>query len=125
MRLGHVGRVGKHPFGDEDVPRLGPRTKGITEPEIVVPISAHAAFHKAAQYFNLKLEIVPVDDQFVVEPAAVERAITKNTIALVGSACNFPYGTIDPIEKLAELARSARCRAACRRLPGGLLPAVG
>ncbi len=35
-------------------------TKGITQPEIVVPVSAHAAFHKAAQYFNLKLQLVPV-----------------------------------------------------------------
>jgi glutamate/tyrosine decarboxylase-like PLP-dependent enzyme len=81
-------------------------TKGITQPEIVVPISAHAAFHKAAQYFNLKLQLVPVDDQFCVDVAAVEAAVNANTIALVGSACNFPYGTIDPIDRLSEIARS-------------------
>jgi len=81
-------------------------TKGITEPEIVVPVSAHAAFHKAAQYFNLKLQLVPVDEQFCVDVAAVEAAVNENTIALVGSACNFPYGTIDPIDRLSEIARS-------------------
>ena len=80
-------------------------TKGITEPELVVPISGHAAFHKAAQYFNLKLRLIPVDDEFRVEPAAVEAAMNENTIALVGSACNFPYGTIDPIEELSEIAK--------------------
>jgi glutamate/tyrosine decarboxylase-like PLP-dependent enzyme len=80
-------------------------TKGITEPEIVVPVSAHAAFHKAAQYFNLKLQLVPVDEQFCVEVPAVEAAVNENTIALVGSACNFPYGTIDPIGELSDIAR--------------------
>ncbi len=80
-------------------------TKGITEPEIVVPVSAHAAFHKAAQYFNLKLQLVPVDEQFCVEAPAVEAAVNENTIALVGSACNFPYGTIDPIGELSDIAR--------------------
>jgi sphinganine-1-phosphate aldolase len=80
-------------------------TKGITEPEIVVPVSGHAAFHKAAQYFNLKLRLVPVDDEFRVQTPAVEEAVNKNTIALVGSACNFPYGTIDPIEDLSEIAK--------------------
>ncbi|HUE14533.1 MAG TPA: aminotransferase class V-fold PLP-dependent enzyme, partial [Planctomycetaceae bacterium] len=77
----------------------------ITEPEIVVPVSAHAAFHKAAQYFNLKLQLVPVDEQFCVEVPAVEAAVNENTIALVGSACNFPYGTIDPIGELSDIAR--------------------
>jgi glutamate/tyrosine decarboxylase-like PLP-dependent enzyme len=81
-------------------------TKGITEPEIVVPVSAHAAFHKAAQYFNLKLQLVPVDEQFCVDVAAVEAAVNDNTIALVGSASNFPYGTIDPIDRLSEIAHS-------------------
>jgi sphinganine-1-phosphate aldolase len=80
-------------------------TKGITQPEIVVPVSAHAAFHKAAQYFNLKLQLVPVDEQFCVEVPAVEAAVNENTIALVGSACNFPYGTIDAIGELSDIAR--------------------
>jgi len=80
-------------------------TKDITEPEIVVPVSAHAAFHKAAQYFNLKLQLVPVDDQFCVEIPAVEEAVNENTIAIVGSACNFPYGTIDAIDQLSEIAK--------------------
>ncbi len=81
-------------------------TKGITAPEIVLPISAHAAFHKAAQYFNLDKKVVPLDDDFRADMSAVAAAITPNTIALVGSAVNFPYGTIDPIDKLGELAQS-------------------
>ncbi len=49
--------------------------------------------------------MIRVDDEFRVEPAAVEAAVNENTIALVGSACNFPYGTIDPIEELSEIAK--------------------
>ncbi len=80
--------------------------KGITQPEIVLPVSAHAAFHKAAQYFNLEAKVVPLDDDFRVEVAAMADAITPNTIALVASAVNFPYGTIDPIDKVGELAQA-------------------
>ena len=80
-------------------------TKNIAEPELVVPVSAHAAFHKASQYFGLKLRVIPLDDQFCVDVPAMEAAINANTIAIVGSACNFPYGTIDPIEQLSAIAR--------------------
>ena len=34
----------------------------------------------------------------------VAEHINDNTIALVGSAGNYPYGTIDPIEQLSDLA---------------------
>ena len=100
-------------------------TKGITAPEIVLPVSAHAAFHKAAQYFNLDKKVVPLDDDFRADVSAMEAAITPNTIALVASAVNFPYGTIDPIDKLGELAQIARHRPAHRRLPGRILSALG
>ncbi len=75
--------------------------RGITQPEFVMPISAHAAFHKAGQYFNQGVKVTPLDDDFRADMAAVEEAITPNTIAMVASAVNFPYGTIDPIEEVA------------------------
>jgi len=78
--------------------------RGITQPEIVLPVSAHAAFHKASQYFNITLRLTPLDDDFRADTAAMEAAINDNTIALVGSACNFPYGTIDPIGELSSIA---------------------
>lgn len=34
--------------------------KGITAPEMVVGPSAHAAYWKAAEYFNIKLVIAPL-----------------------------------------------------------------
>lgn len=79
--------------------------KAITEPEMIVPSTGHAAFDKASQYFNIKMIRVPVDDGYKANVAATRQAITKNTIVIVGSAPSFPHGIIDPIEELSELAR--------------------
>lgn len=79
--------------------------KGVTAPELVVPVSAHAAFHKAAQYFKMKLVPIGLDDQFRADVGQLAEAITDNTVAVVGSAPNFPYGTIDPLEEMSDIAR--------------------
>jgi glutamate/tyrosine decarboxylase-like PLP-dependent enzyme len=79
--------------------------RGVTAPEIVLPISAHAAFHKAAQYFNLQPRLVPLDADFRADVSAVAAAINDNTVAVVASAVNFPYGTIDPIDQMAAIAQ--------------------
>ncbi|EDW60688.1 sphingosine-1-phosphate lyase [Drosophila virilis] len=78
--------------------------KGITRPNIVVPRTAHAAFDKGGQYFNIHVRYVDVDPEtYEVDIKKFKRAINRNTILLVGSAPNFPYGTIDDIEAIAEL----------------------
>jgi len=79
-------------------------TKGITAPEAVVPVSAHAAFDKAAQYFGIKLIRTPVGPDYGADVKAVREAITPNTIVIAGSAPGFPHGVIDPIPELADLA---------------------
>ena len=78
--------------------------RGIDQPEIVVPVSAHAAFHKAGQYFNLRVRPVELAADYRVDVSAMADAINDNTIALIGSAVNFPYGTIDPLSELSQLA---------------------
>lgn len=81
-------------------------TKGITEPQMIVPVTAHAAFDKAAQYFGIELVHVPIGDDLRADVAAVEAAITDNTVVIAGSAPPFPHGIVDPIEEMSELARS-------------------
>lgn len=79
--------------------------KGITEPEIIMPRTAHPAFNKAGEYFGIKMNTVPVDGpDYRVSPSAVEERITPNTVAVVGSAGNYPYGLIDPLEAMSEIA---------------------
>jgi glutamate/tyrosine decarboxylase-like PLP-dependent enzyme len=79
-------------------------TKGIQEPEIITPTTAHAAFTKAGDYFGIKIIRIPVGADFRADVAATQEAINDNTIALVGSAPPFPHGIVDPIEELSELA---------------------
>jgi sphinganine-1-phosphate aldolase len=81
--------------------------RGITEPEIVLPTSAHAAFHKGAHYFGLTVRSVPVGDDFRADVDAMAAAITDRTALVVGSAPQYPQGVIDPIIELAPLAAEA------------------
>ncbi|KAG6781395.1 hypothetical protein POTOM_014295 [Populus tomentosa] len=80
--------------------------KGIKRPEMIIPESAHSAYDKAAQYFNIKLRRVPVNKNFQADVKAIRQQINKNTVLIVGSAPGFPHGIIDPIEELGELAYS-------------------
>jgi len=79
-------------------------TKRIRQPELVLPITAHVAFDKAAHYFGIKLRRIPVDKNGRADVAAAAAAINRNSIALVGSAPSFPHGVIDPIAELSALA---------------------
>jgi sphinganine-1-phosphate aldolase len=81
------------------------KTKGIRHPEIIIPVTAHAAFNKAAGYFGMPIITVPVDPKtFQVDIRAVEAAISGRTAVLVGSAPCFPTGTVDNITELGKLA---------------------
>ena len=65
----------------------------IKQPEMILPTTAHAAFHKAAHYLDVKVVSVPVDPQtFKVSADKVRQAITENTIMLVGSAPSYEIG---------------------------------
>ena len=97
--------------------------RGIAAPEIVAPVTAHAAFDKAARFFDMPLVRVPVDDTFRANVDALAAAVTERTAVVVGSAPGFPHGVIDPIPEIAALAaeRGVGCHVdAC--LGGFILP---
>ena len=79
-------------------------TRGIDRPNLVLPETAHPAFHKGCHLFGIEARTVPVGDDTIVDPADMAERIDADTIALVGSAGNYTYGTIDPIEALSDLA---------------------
>ena len=85
----------------------GREERGITEPEMVVPASAHAAFHKAAHYFGVRLHKVPVRDDWRADVDAMAALVGPNTVLVVGSAPQYPQGVVDPIPELAALAAEA------------------
>jgi len=79
--------------------------RGIAEPEIVLPATAHASFQKAAHYLDIKTVLVPVDARtFKADPEAMRRAIGPNTALLVGSAVSYAHGVVDPIRDIGQLA---------------------
>jgi sphinganine-1-phosphate aldolase len=80
------------------------RTKGITQPEIVVCETALAAMLKACDFFGIKYIRVPITKDYEVDVDGMEKAITANTIMIIMSCPNFPYGTCDPFKKIAQIA---------------------
>jgi sphinganine-1-phosphate aldolase len=78
----------------------------ISSPEMVLPVTAHPAFHKAAHYFGLSVVQVPIEPAgFRADPAAFKKALGPNTILAAGSAPNFSHGSIDPIAEMADAAK--------------------
>lgn len=82
------------------------RGDGAHRGNLVLPVSAHPAFDKAAALMDLEVRRVPVGAGFRADPAALAAALDRDTIMLVGSVPCFPYGVVDPLPELSELAQS-------------------
>jgi len=95
--------------------------KGTGTPEVVLPVSAHLAFLKAAAYFDVHPVLIPVDDQLRADVACTEAAITPRTICLVASAPSYPHGVIDPVAPLGEIAAAAGVGLHVDACLGGML----
>ena len=74
-------------------------------PNMIKPETAHPAFSKAGHLFGVEMRIAPVDPvTTLVDVDWVADHVDENTVALIGSACNYGYGTVDPITELGALA---------------------
>ncbi|MDR3512551.1 MAG: pyridoxal-dependent decarboxylase [Caulobacteraceae bacterium] len=82
------------------------KAKGVKGPlNIVLPRSAHPAFDKAAAVMEIEVRRTPLKD-FLADPEAMAAAADAATVMIVGSAPCFPFGLIDPIGALSQLALS-------------------
>lgn len=79
--------------------------KKITQPEMILPITIHPAFSKAAHYFGVKPVYISLDSDYRVDLNQVKAAVNTNTILIVGSAPQYPHGVMDPISELAKIAK--------------------
>ncbi|MBM7505306.1 pyridoxal phosphate-dependent decarboxylase family protein [Agromyces aurantiacus] len=71
-------------------------------PRLVAPVTAHAAFHKAAEYFGLELDLVPVDPATGAPSAeAIASRLGDDVALVVVSAPSYPFATLDPVEEVA------------------------
>ncbi len=95
----------------------------ITRPRMVLPTTAHAAFHKAAHYFGVEPVSVEVGPDFRALPEAMAAAIDENTVLVGVSAPSYAHGVVDPVTEVAAAAaaRGVRCHVdAC--IGGWVLP---
>jgi sphinganine-1-phosphate aldolase len=82
--------------------------RGVTRPNVIKPETAHPAFDKACHLFGIELRTAPIDPQATtVDVDWVADHIDDQTVAIIGSACNYGYGTVDPIAALGEVASTA------------------
>ena len=77
----------------------------IDRPNLVLPVTGHAAFHKAGYYLGVEVRTTPVDPKtFKADVEAMRAAIDDNTILLVGSAVSYAHSVVDDITAIAALA---------------------
>lgn len=76
---------------------------GTGTPRLVMPATAHAAFQKAAHYFGLDLDLVPVSADGVVAVSDLEARLGDDVALVVVSAPSYPVAVLDPVEEVAEL----------------------
>lgn len=62
------------------------------------PVLAVCIGAQAAEYFKIKLHVVPVGRDFRLSAATVRRYLNRNTAILVASAPGFPHGLVDDVE---------------------------
>lgn len=101
------------------------RKKGIKKPEMILPESAHVAWEKGAQYFNVKAVHVPLDKGYRMDVNKARKAITRRTVMMLGSAPGYPHGVVDPIEELGAISLERKIPLHVDACVGGyLLPFV-
>ncbi|MDQ0381850.1 pyridoxal phosphate-dependent decarboxylase family protein [Amycolatopsis thermophila] len=77
----------------------------VPAPSMVLPSTAHAAFHKAAHLFRVRPVVVPADPvTFRADPDAMAAAIDDTTVLVVASAPSYAHGVLDPIAPIAAAA---------------------
>lgn len=80
---------------------------GTGVPRLLAPVTVHAAFHKAAHYFGLELDLVPVDGNSAVDANALALRFGLDVALVVVSAPAYPHATLDPIGEVAAAASVA------------------
>jgi tyrosine decarboxylase/aspartate 1-decarboxylase len=76
----------------------------VSNPEVVLPQSAHFSFNKISNLLKIKAVQASLDSTFRVNPESVKQHLNKNTIAVVGTVGTAELGAVDPIDKLSDIA---------------------
>ena len=78
--------------------------RGVEDPHLVLPETAHPAFSKACHYFGVEETRVPCGEDWRADPGAMADAVREETAMLVASAPSYPHGVVDPVPEVAAVA---------------------
>ncbi|ADB48887.1 pyridoxal phosphate-dependent decarboxylase family protein [Conexibacter woesei] len=77
---------------------------GIERPRLVLPLTAHPSFDKAADVMDLAVTRVGVRPDWRADPAQIAAALDDDVILVAGSVPQYAHGVVDPIGELASVA---------------------
>ena len=80
--------------------------RGVEAPEVILPATAYPVYAMAAHYIGVKVVPIGLDASYRADLRALRDAITERTIMIVASAPGWPYGVIDPIAEMGEIAQA-------------------
>lgn len=87
---------------------LARTSRRVRRPEMILPVTAHVAWFKAAEYFDVRPRLLPLDDSMRLDTRGLERLFSRNTVMVLGSAPEYPHGLVDPIAELGTVAARHR-----------------
>lgn len=82
------------------------KKRRVTRPNMILPKTAHVAWFKAADYFGVKVQLLPMTPEHATDISRLKRMINARTVMILGSAPEYPHGTIDPIAQMGAIAQS-------------------
>lgn len=80
------------------------KRRGVHRPNMVIPATAHVAWFKAAEYFGVTPRLLPMTADLATDITRLNRKIDRNTVMVLGSAPEYPHGTIDAIAAMGKTA---------------------
>ena len=84
---------------------LARKTRKVRRPNMILAETAHVAWFKASEYFGVKVKLLPIGKDHRPDLRKLPKLINSNTVMVLGSAPEYPFGLIDPIEEMAEIAQ--------------------
>ncbi len=97
------------------------KKRKVTRPNMILPKTAHVAWFKAAEYFGVKARLLPMTTDYATDISKLRRMIDAGTVMILGSAPEYPHGTIDPIAEMGAIAQSKGIPLHIDACVGGLI----
>lgn len=73
-------------------------------PEVLAPFTIHPSFAKAAHYLGMKIRHFDIDEKLKADVESLKESVSDKTALIAVSAPNWPFGTIDPVREIADVA---------------------